>query len=172
VQKTVILVDEQGNPIGESPVLDAHMDTGKLHRAFSVFVFRKNRTELLIQKRSNKKMLWPLIWANTCCSHLRPGEDLLDAGKQRLREEMGFECDLQTDASFVYRAEDPGRGSEYEYDTILIGDADPKTVTADPAEVAEWKWISLADLTHDMAGHPRSYAPWFFLALAMILQRP
>lgn len=35
----VILVDENDNPIGTEEKLAAHQNGGKLHRAFSVFVF-------------------------------------------------------------------------------------------------------------------------------------
>jgi len=39
-----------------------------LHRAFSVFVFN-SAGELLLQKRSDDKILFPKRWTNTCCSH-------------------------------------------------------------------------------------------------------
>lgn len=39
-----------------------------LHRAFSVFVFNA-AGELLLQKRSDDKILFPQRWTNTCCSH-------------------------------------------------------------------------------------------------------
>ena len=87
-------------------------------------------------------MLWPLAWANTCCSHPRAGETPAAAGRRRLMEEMGVECDLAVGPAFVYRAEDPaGRGVEHEYDVLLAGttDADP---VPDPSEVAAWAWVS------------------------------
>ena len=45
-----------------------HQGQGKLHRAFSVFLFN-TKNELLMQQRSKEKILFPLYWANTCCSH-------------------------------------------------------------------------------------------------------
>jgi isopentenyl-diphosphate delta-isomerase type 1 len=41
---------------------------GKLHRAFSVFLFDK-QNKLLLQQRAASKITFPSLWTNTCCSH-------------------------------------------------------------------------------------------------------
>ena len=77
---------------------------------------------------------------------------------------MGFDCELQEAFHFVYRAELDNGLVEHELDHVLIGrhDADP---TPDPAEVGDWKWISLPALQDDMRGNPGSYAPWFTIPI-------
>jgi isopentenyl-diphosphate delta-isomerase len=166
---TVILTDENGNPEGIADILDAHSGEGQLHKAFSVYVFSPGRKHLLIQRRSAKKMLWPLVWANTCCSHPRENETSLQAGQRRTEEEMGFRCTLTEGPSFVYRAVDPaGRGVEHEHVTTLIGEASP-AVHANTDEVADWKWIDVATLRQEMTALPEQFAPWFHLGLAKIL---
>lgn len=167
--RVVILCDERGQPAGTADLIAAHSGTGLLHLAFSVYVFNPDRRALLLQQRSRDKMLWPLAWANTCCSHLREGEARLDAGRRRLREEMGIACDLTPGPEFVYRAFDPnGKGIEYEYDVILLGTfaGDP---APDPAEVHAWKWVDLDQLRGDMAAQPERYAPWLHLGLPRVL---
>ena len=166
--RTVTLVNETGTPLGEAGLLAAHTGKGQLHRAFSVYVFRRKREELLIQRRSDKKLLWPLIWANTCCSHPYKDESPTDAGERRLQEELGFSCALTPHSDFVYRAEDPGRGVEHEYVTILIGDVDQATVKPNADEVAQWQWINMDELHEDMHNRPDLYAPWFHCGLAKI----
>lgn len=170
--KTVILVDTDNNPLGTCEIVAAHTGEGKLHRAFSVYVFRKKGKEILIQKRSTKKMLWPEIWANSCCSHPLEDESPEVAGRRRLHEEMGFICPMKSVCSFVYRAEDPSkRGVEHEYVTILLGLADDDVaVKPDPDEVAEWKWIPVEELREDMKLHPSRYAPWFHLGMNAITE--
>jgi len=166
--RQVILCDDIGSPVGTADLLSAHTDQGQLHLAFSVYLFSPNG-RLLIQQRSAGKMLWPLVWANTCCSHPRAGEDSIEAGRRRLREEMGLDCELNPGPEFVYRAEDPsGRGVEHEYDILLVGTCadDPRP---DPAEVAAWKWVELQDLERDMRERPEQYAPWFHLGLPKVL---
>jgi isopentenyl-diphosphate Delta-isomerase len=172
MSRTVTHVDANGNVLGEVDLLAAHTGDGTLHRAFSVFVFTPDRSELLIQRRAKGKMLWPLIWANTCCSHPYPNETAIDAGTRRLQEELGFMCELKEGPCFTYLALDPnGRGVEHEYDQILIGFTEENTVIKpNPDEVDEWKWIDLRSLRADMTENLDHYAPWFHIGLKKLAE--
>ena len=88
VEKKVVLVDKSGNQIGLMPKLEAHQK-GILHRAFSIFLFN-SKNQILLQKRSLIKYHSAGLWTNTCCSHPRDGEDIIEAGKRRIFEEMGW----------------------------------------------------------------------------------
>ena len=169
--RKVILTDEQGNHLGLADIEQAHRGEGMLHMAFSVYVFRSDGGQLLIQKRSAHKMLWPSIWANTCCSHPRQGENLVEAGMRRLQEECGFTCPLVELSSFVYRAEDPyGRGVEHEYDTLLFGSlAEAVEPNPDSQEIADWKWIDVVELRAELDSEPAKFAPWFRPGLERVL---
>ena len=165
--KQVILCNDDGAPTGTSEVWDAHLGEGKLHLAFSACVFRNDRSEMLIQRRNHEK-LFGGYWANTCCSHPRPESDLLNDAKRRMREELGFSCELSVGPSFVYKSADPdGKGTEYEFDTILTGDIGNEDiqVVADPAEVSEHKWVKVDELESDMKTNPEIYAPWFHIIM-------
>jgi isopentenyl-diphosphate delta-isomerase len=168
--RTVTLVDAAGNAIGTSDLLSAHTGEGKLHRAFSVYVFTPERRKVLIQQRSHEKMLWPMIWANTCCSHPFENEEAIVAGQRRLQEEMGFVCPLTPHSTLTYRALDPsGHGVEHEFLTLLVGTVEHEVVPKpNPAEVAAWKWVDVDDLVRDMERSPNTYAPWFHLGLTQI----
>jgi len=61
---------------------DCHQLPGIFHRAFSVFVFNK-KSELLLQKRSKEKFLWPLYWTNSCCSHPKKGEVIKKISREK-----------------------------------------------------------------------------------------
>lgn len=162
MSERVILVDARDNAIGTADKLDAHRE-GRLHRAFSVFVFN-HRGEMLLQRRAKGKYHSGGLWSNTCCSHPRPGEATAEAAKRRLSEEMGFSCALDTVSAIVYRA-DVGNGLvEYEYDHLLVGrwsgSPDP-----DPGEVEDWRWIATDTLLVEVAKHPRRFTYWFRVAL-------
>ncbi len=169
--RTVTLVDPQGTILEECPILEAHASPGKLHRAFSAYVFSQDGKEVLLQRRHDGK-LFGGMWANTCCSHPFPGESAVDAGQRRVREELGLNVGLTEHGWFIYQADDArGIGSEHEQDILLKGSIDRKTpVNADPSEVAEWKWITITDLQKDMQEHPKNYAPWFHIGLPKILE--
>ena len=168
----VLLANERGEPTGQTcEIVKAHTGEGQRHLAFSVYVFRNLRREILIQRRSDKKMLWPTILANTCCSHPRDQETAKQAGQRRLQEELGFTCELQEGPSFEYRAEDPnGNGVEHEYVTTLLGDVDDVIVIPNPDEVSEYKWVDVDQLIEDMNAHPDAYAPWFHIGLQKIIE--
>ncbi|HLB36849.1 MAG TPA: isopentenyl-diphosphate Delta-isomerase [Gemmatimonadales bacterium] len=159
----VILVDERDAPVGELEKLEAHR-RGALHRAFSVFVHdREGR--VLLQRRAQSKYHSGGLWSNTCCGHPRPGENTGAAATRRLREEMGFECRLEAAGGFLYRAR-LGDLTEHEFDHVFAGrfDGDPRP---DPAEVAEWGWTHVDQLTRDLVTHPERYTVWLAKALSV-----
>ena len=157
-QEHVILVNESDEPQGTMEKIEAH-EKALLHRAFSVFVFNDNK-ELMLQQRALHKYHSPGLWTNTCCSHQRMGEDSLSAGVRRLREEMGFETQLEFKGSFIYKAPFDNGLTEHELDHILIGHYNG-TPQINPEEVASWRWISMDDLKTDINTHPELYTVWF-----------
>lgn len=164
----IILVDEQDNPVGHCPKLKAHQNGGRLHRAFSIFIFNA-RGELLLQRRAAGKYHFGGLWTNACCSHPRRGQTILDAARQRLREELGFETELTETFSFTYRATDPASGlTEHELDHVLIGRFDGLP-EPNPDEVAEWKWVTPAKLLADLNLHSNAFTPWFKLVVERVL---
>ena len=166
----VILVDERDKQIGKEEKLKAH-ELGLLHRAFSVFLFRKvgDEIQLLMQQRANHKYHCPGLWANTCCSHPREGEDISDAGKRRLHEEMGIAIDqLFEVGSFQYKVEFENGLTENEIDHVLIGRFDLDKVNLNKDEVENIQWISLQELEKEFDRNPTTVTPWFRLAFNVI----
>ncbi|MGO4758862.1 isopentenyl-diphosphate Delta-isomerase, partial [Streptomyces sp. 2MCAF27] len=76
------LVDEDGRTIGTAEKLSAHLAPGRLHRAFSVFLF-DDEGRLLLQRRALGKYHSPGVWSNTCCGHPYPGEPPFVAAARR-----------------------------------------------------------------------------------------
>ncbi len=154
----VILVDENDNPIGTMPKMEAH-EKAMLHRAFSVFILNAN-DEVLLQQRANDKYHSAGLWTNTCCSHPHPGEDTLGAARRRLKEEMGMEADLQFVFKFMYKAPFDNLLTEHEIDHVFIGKTDQLPVI-NPKEVASYKYMKPEDIKLDMEQNPQSYTVWF-----------
>ncbi len=134
----VITVTEADVPTGGATKAAAHRfvpglaPTGRLHRAFSVFLF-DDAGRLLLQRRAASKITFPGVWTNTCCSHQlhgqEPGEvdDLSDvaagrapgaaaAAVRKLEHELGVPRGAIPAASFKfltrlhYCAPDPESG--------------------------------------------------------------
>jgi len=157
-EEKVILVDKLDNQLGLMPKMEAHLKGG-LHRAFSVIIFIR-KGEVLLQKRASTKYHTPNLWSNTCCSHQRQDENNIDAGKRRLKEEMGFITDLHNFDSFIYKVEFSNGLTEHENDHILLGVYDG-IPNPNPDEVDEWKWIGVNKLVTDIKNNPEIYTAWF-----------
>ena len=154
----VILVDENDQEIGSMEKQEAH-EKGLLHRAFSVFVFNENK-ELLLQQRALTKYHSAGLWTNTCCSHPRIGETIEQAAHRRLMEEMGFDCELTSKSSFIYKAAFENGLTEHELDHILVGTFNGE-ISFNPTEVKNIKWISLEELEIDLIKNNQNYTAWF-----------
>ncbi|WP_299609205.1 isopentenyl-diphosphate Delta-isomerase [uncultured Aquimarina sp.] len=157
-EEKVILVNENDEQLGLMPKLEAH-EKALLHRAFSVFVLN-DKKEVMLQQRAHHKYHSPGLWTNTCCSHQREGENNIEAGTRRLQEEMGFVTPLKETISFIYKAPFDNGLTEHELDHVLIGHYENDPVI-NPEEVADWKWMSIADIKKDIATNPESYTAWF-----------
>lgn len=155
----VVLVDSDDRPVGTAGKMEAHLDGGRLHRAFSVIVFSP-RGEILLQRRAATKYHSQSLWTNTCCSHPAPGEATIDAAHRRLREEMGFDTPLEEVFSFVYRARLDTGLTEYEYDHVFTGQFAGEP-SCDPQEVEAWRWIDPQELRADIQARPERYTEWF-----------
>jgi len=156
----VILVDKEDRPLGTQEKLAAHLIPQR-HRAFSVFIFNE-KGETLIQLRAHGKYHSPGLWANSCCGHPRPSEEVNEAACRRLREELGFSCPLSFLTPVCYTLKLEKDLWELEYTHVFKGSYEGP-IEANPDEVCEIKWISPEDLKAHVLSHPEQYARWFRL---------
>ncbi len=161
----VILVDKNNKKLGVEEKINVHKK-GKLHRAFSIFVFN-SKEELLIQKRDKKKYHCGGLWSNTVCSHPQLSETYNQATHRRLKEEMGFDCALKKLFCFTYKVKFQNGLIENEYDCVFIGkfNGKPKPNTK---EIMDYKWISIKKLKQEILKNPKKYTPWLKIALRKI----
>jgi isopentenyl-diphosphate Delta-isomerase len=157
----LILVDDQDREVGSEAKGVCHEGSGMLHRAFSIFVFNSDG-ELLLQQRSGSKPLWPEYWSNTCCSHPRLGETMEVAVSRRLRQELGFECELKYLYKFMYQAQFGDLGAEREYCWVYLGYYDGP-VDPNVSEIANWRFVDIKSLDRELETAADSFTPWFKL---------
>lgn len=156
-QERVVLVNSDDEIVGVGEKIETHL-RGDLHRAFSIFIFN-SKGELLLQRRAATKYHSQSLWSNTCCGHPRPEEFLEEAAHRRLKEEMGFDCELKETFSFVYAVKFDNDFSEHEYDHVFVGRYDGNPVP-DPAEVEDWQWVDPVVLKKDLAQNSANYTYW------------
>ena len=164
----VVLVDEHGGDVGRADKLAAHREPGQLHRAVSVFVFT-SAGELVLQRRAAVKYHFARRWSNTCCGHPRPGEPVVAAGRRRLADELGMECELVEVGTLRYAALDEASGLvETELDHLLVGvsDAAPRP---HPDEADAVRRVAVVDLVAEIGADPAAFTPWLAEALAVVM---
>ncbi|MDH6579695.1 isopentenyl-diphosphate Delta-isomerase [Kitasatospora sp. MAP5-34] len=153
------LVDDEGVTIGTAEKLSAHQQPGRLHRAFSVFLFDR-QGRLLLQRRALGKYHSPGVWSNTCCGHPYPGEAPFVAAARRTTEELGAAPALLCEAGTVrYDLPDEASGLiEREWNHLFVG-----LVTApldpDPSEVDDTLFVTADELRALEAERP--FSVWF-----------
>ncbi|MGB1206100.1 MAG: isopentenyl-diphosphate Delta-isomerase [Chitinophagales bacterium] len=166
----VVLVDRKGKFLGTEEKLAAHQ-RGLLHTAFSVFIFN-SKGQMLLQQRAFKKYHFGGLWSNACCSHPRLNETPLEAAHRRLVEELGFDTELKSVFSFIYRADDPvSQLIEHELDTVLVGVYDEPIDNLNPKEVNDIRWIDIPTLFTDLEMNSTTYTFWFKTALVELINR-
>ncbi len=152
------LVDDGDNIIGHAEKMEVHL-SGLLHRAFSILVFN-DKNEILIHQRAFGKYHSPGLWTNTCCGHPNEGEIMETAVHRRLQEEMGFDCNLSHKFTFRYKAVFENGLTENEIDHVYIGIFN-QTFSVNPDEVADYKWISVAQTKELIHQNPDNFTVWF-----------
>lgn len=161
----VVLVDQNDKMIGSMEKMEAH-EKGLLHRAFSVFVFNF-QGQLLLQRRSATKYHSPGLWTNTCCSHQRIGESTEAAAHRRLIEEMGFNCPLEEQFSFQYKASFSNGLIEHELDHVLFGYYEGY-ILPNPTEVDEHRFVDLLSLQNEIDANPENFTEWFKICINQV----
>ena len=157
----LILVDENDVEIGHMDKASCHDANGKLHRAFSLFIFDRDG-RLLLQRRSASKRLWPLYWSNSCCSHPRRGESMEAATRRRLQDELGIGADLEFVYKFMYQADFGELGAEHELCWVFVGRS-LETVVANRTEIAATRSLTGQELQQQLDANPQDFTPWFKL---------
>jgi farnesyl-diphosphate farnesyltransferase len=202
IKDECIVVNNDDQITGHASKKDAHIyskDTprGKLHRAFSVFLFNEEG-KLLLQQRAAEKITFPNVWTNTCCSHPLYGctpnevdeenavlegkvDGIKSAAIRKLKHELGIDSALITKDKFkyltrlhywaadvvTYGANSPW--GEHEIDYILFVKANVP-LNLNPEEVQDTKYVTLNELKKMMKiASGLIWSPWFRIIVEKFL---
>lgn len=167
-RELVVLLAEDGTPVGTQDKATVHTGATPLHFAFSTHVFN-DAGEILVTRRALSKRAWPGVWTNSFCGHPGPGEDLEDAVVRRAEQELGMTVRAITPAlpDFRYRAVDASGIVENEicpvFTAVLDGGIAPS-----PSEVMDFQWVDPRRLIEAVASTPWAFSPWLTLQLPLL----
>lgn len=162
----LVLVDEDDRAVGATPKSDAHRGSGRLHRAFSIFIFDP-LGRVLLQRRAGTKPLWPGFWSNACCSHPRVGEDIEAAAHRRLSEELALACPLEFLFKFRYQAQFDLGHAEHELCSVFSG-CSSAVPHFNRDEIDAVRYLAPDALDEELRRWPRAFTPWFRIEWSMM----
>jgi isopentenyl-diphosphate delta-isomerase len=174
----VTLVNGAGIPTGSGEKMDIHIK-GLLHLAFSVVLVDclKSPVKTVMQKRAGHKYHSGGLWSNACCGHPMPQENIPDAAKRRLFEELGIHHNHLTPlGTTTYRLNLINGLIEHEWNQIFIGKIHDESallpmIQPNPEEIDHCQWMPIDELIQDIAHRPECYTPWlpFVLRAARLM---
>ena len=153
----------EGDPTGvRKSKSEIHL-RGHWHRAAHVWIVSTDG-RILLQRRSPRKENNPALWDVSAAGHLSAGETSIDAAIREVHEELGLR--LRADElRFMTTLREScvlNRGTyiDNEFHDIFVvrRDVDLASLTLDPEEVAEVKWVRELRPDGTFVPHAEEYA--------------
>ena len=121
MEELIDVLDEFGNKTGIIKPKSEIKRNGYYHRAIAVLVL--NNDNILIQRRSDKKRVYPRLWSIFVKGHVKSGESSIEASIRELKEEIGVSV-LENELEYLYSLKEEKSSDNYIenifYDTYLL----------------------------------------------------
>jgi isopentenyldiphosphate isomerase len=146
------LVDELGQPIGKSALKSEAHKNGWYHNTIHLWFYTKDG-EILLQQRSHKKEIHPLLWDVSVAGHIDAGEPIEAAAVRETKEEIGLDIkpnDLRKIAVHFHESTYfNGAIIDREFHHIYISELKVplKDLVPQPSEVEALKLVHLSSFT-------------------------
>ena len=143
------VLDENGNYTGEVETREACHKAGFWHKAVVVFIIN-SKGQVLLQKRSANKKLWPNMWDMTAGGHVLTGEFGFEAIIREAKEELGIDLN-EKDLRFlgsVTSEDQKGDIVNRHFNEYFIAnkDLDETKLKLQEEEVSEVKWVDKEEI--------------------------
>ncbi|NRD24237.1 NUDIX domain-containing protein [Winogradskyella litoriviva] len=117
------IVDKQGKPTGTRALKSKAHKYGWYHNTIHLWLFT-DKGEILLQQRSHKKSIYPLLWDVSVAGHIDAGETFIEAALRETKEEIGLELEphnLQHIGVFLHETNyDNGNIKDNEFHQVFI----------------------------------------------------
>lgn len=164
------VLNEQGEFTGKVETRKKCHEQGLWHRAIYGFIFNE-QGEVLLQKRSQTKKLWPGLWDITAGGHVLVGEFGEQALIREVKEELGIEIKENEIKYLVGSTSTNVKGNiinnHFNECYIITKQVDINEIKLQKEEVEEIRWFSkeeiLERINNNFDGITDKTGPWNFL---------
>ncbi|TPV32465.1 NUDIX domain-containing protein [Paucihalobacter ruber] len=161
-EEYIDIVTESGAPTGKVALKDDAHRNGWYHNTIHLWLYTKNG-EILLQQRSHKKSIYPLLWDVSAAGHVDAGESLINAAIRETREELGLllKPEQLTKIGIHKHCKNYNNGQikDYEFHHVFIAEltVNIEELKPDDEEVEALKLISISEflylLTHSQTNN-------------------
>jgi isopentenyl-diphosphate Delta-isomerase len=160
-EELIDVLTESGAPTGVVKEKSAVHRDGDWHRSSHIWIV--SGRSVLLQRRALAKSTWPGLWDISVAGHISAGESAIDAAIREAREEIGIEVaseELERIGTLRYHCvlREGYVENEIHEVYLLRRDVDLSSLTLDPSEVAEVRWVQIEDLDqYERVPHKEEY---------------
>lgn len=149
------IVDQNGNPTGETVERNVAHANGIWHRTSHVWLLRTkdNRLQILLQKRTMSKDSFPGCYDISSAGHIPAGVDFVSSALRELQEELGITAspkelilcgDRKIITDDVFHGK-PFHDRQYSRVFVLWCDKNESEFVLQPEEIDNVKWLDFDD---------------------------
>ena len=89
MEEYIDIVDSKGNSTGKSVLKSEAHKNGWYHNTIHLWLYTEDK-QILLQQRSHKKAIYPLLWDVSVAGHIDTGETFIEAALRETKEEIGL----------------------------------------------------------------------------------
>lgn len=143
------VLNEKGEYTGRVESREMCHKDGLWHKAVAVFAIN-SKGQVLLQKRSSNKKLWPNTWDITAGGHVLTGEFGFEAIIREIKEELGIDIDKENitfiGSSISSNVKGDIVNNHFNEFYIINKDIDETELELQEEEVSEVKWMDKAEI--------------------------
>lgn len=157
------IVDENGNPTGETVARSVAHREGIRHRTSHLWICRKKngRTEILLQKRSHEKDSFPDCYDISSAGHIPAGSSFVPSALRELKEELGVTASPEDlvfcgKRSFEFQKMFHGKpfhDRQVSAVFLLWLDREEADFTLQKEEISSVRWMDFEECIEDVRDH-------------------
>lgn len=164
------VLNEYGEFTGKIVTREECHEKGLWHRSVYAFIFNE-KGEVLLQKRSSNKKLWPNLWDITAGGHVLSGEFGMQALIREVKEELGL--DIKEDeikylvGSTSSNIKGKIKNNHFNECYIVTKNIDISQLKLQEEEVSDVKWFTKQEILERIENNfeelTEKTGPWNFL---------